>query len=222
MGRPRIPGKLRLCTFTTRNTMRLSKFVAVVTIVFVGPCLMGWKAAGQDALAQRFVGKWVMTVSGQTFLILSLKITDGRLTGVMTRPDHFQIDASGNIVKMSAKSREIWLVQAVGTNGHLELLEQAEKDPERFELIFVDLSNILLQDTGSPIPPWKLKRLNNNEDIKIASHLSVDAPKSKEITALQQELRRMAAEDQAARTANPVSMKQMRLVDQRHYPRLLQ
>jgi hypothetical protein len=32
----------------------------------------------------------------------------------------------------------------------------------------------------------------------------------------------MAAKDQAVRTANPVSMKQMQLVDQEHYPRILE
>ena len=202
--------------------MKLGKMTGIAMMALIVPVLLALKGVNQDTPVQKFEGKWVMTVSGKTFLVLSIKVTSGQLAGVMTMPEHFQMDAEGNITNIAAKPRGIRLVQATGTNPHVQLLETGEKDPERFELTFVDDDNILLRDTEAPVPPWKLTRVDEKEDIQIASQWRVNEVRSKEITVLQEELRRMVAVDQAARTANPVSIKQMQRVDEEHYPRLLE
>ena len=207
----------RVATMKHYGNHRLACMIAVLVFASILTAFMKDKKNDQT---QKFAGKWLMTVSGQPFLVLSLKVVDKQLVGIMTRPEHFQIDAEGDITNITSGNKELQLVQKAAAFPHVQLSAKTESDPENFELTFVDNNNILLKELETPIQPWKLKRVDENQDIKIATQWPAPQAKSREISLLQEELRNMVTADQAAR--KPLDMAQMKAIDEKHYPRLLE
>ena len=173
---------------------------------------------------QEMAGKWTMQVSGQTFLVLSLKYSEGQLTGTMVWPKKFRLEGDGSVADISPEHKEFTLVQD-STSGDHVLLRGTDQKTASMELALIDHDHALLQFVGAPLPPWKLDRVGDNNEVTVATswpeQKHISEPMSEEMVALAKRLHSMVAEDQEVRTSIPISAQRMREVDEKNYPEIL-
>jgi hypothetical protein len=187
---------------------------AIAMTVFIGP-------SGAESNLTDFAGIWVLKYQNLNLLALSLNFDNGKISGSLARPKHFGFDADGDFTQITAEHDEAMVLDAALSGGRLELSIKNGEERDRFAMTLIDQDHALLRFMDVLVPPWRLVRAHNPEDARLASDWSEQKPRTKEIAALQAELKRMADEDQAVRLTNSVSEKRMQAVDRANRPKLL-
>jgi hypothetical protein len=181
------------------------------------------KATNTRAM-QDYAGTWVAEVDGKNFLILTLKLVNGRLAGNLAAPEHFQMDPGGEFSHISSTHRDTPILEASLVEGDLHIKAGSASEPDEYVLRLSDSEHALFQmrieSSLIPDPTWELLRVSDSEKPTVAANWDVsDYPK--EIVALQSELDEMVKEDQAVRKEVPILESKIKQVDEKNYPELL-
>jgi hypothetical protein len=193
----------------------MTSFRAALLCAFVaGGC------SAQTGMAQ-FEGTWVVKNQHRNFLVLVLRLDHERIAGTLVRPAHFSYDLDGDFTILARDLSEAAVADSVTRAGLLEFSTGSGANQDHWEMKFIDRDHAELQPRDPPgrLPPWRLQRANASA--RVASDWPELNPVSTEIAALQAELKNMADEDQAVRTAVPASLSRMQEVDRAHLPALL-
>ncbi len=200
----------RRFNFGSRAAACLIVFAAILTPVSISQGL------------QDYAGKWIFKYSEKNFIVLTLKFEGGHYTGAMAMPKKFEMGQGGSFTKISPEVGEEKVVSARISAGHLLFTTKDANDENQFSMKLVDHDHATLGLVGMPLAPWKLIRVNDSEEVTVATDWPPDAPKtvSPEIAALQAKLKQMAKEDQAVRKAESMSEPEVDKVDANNYPEL--
>lgn len=206
-----LPSKLHKNTFS----------FPLALFCFVLATLPG-SAKGKQRLAD-YTGQWVYKYEGRNLIVLNLKYKDGRLSGVMAMPKHFQMAQGGDISHISSEVGEESVTQASIVGRHLEFITHRNNDENLFSMRMIDHDHASVGLVDIPLRPWTLRRISESGKATVATDWPQQGPKNvtKEIAALQTELKRMCDEDQAARLAKPISDSKIDQIDRKNYPELL-
>jgi hypothetical protein len=190
-------------------------FGLVLCLLMIAPSTVV-HATNNPAL-QNYAGKWVLKFQGQNFIVVTLKLEHGKLSGTMARPKHFHIDEDG-FNRITPEVEELMISQVSMADGHLKFVAGADNEPDQYSIALADHDHATLAMTGG-IPLGRLERASQHEEAAVATHWSEPPPKtfSQEIVALQTEVKKMVDEDQAVRTITPISWPKVEEVDQRNY-----
>lgn len=140
-------------------------------------------------------GTWVLRSNGQNLLKLTLAPEGEAITGSWTRPRRFSVSASGEFTSISPEQRTNPVEDATWEEGKLRI----KIDDRRF-VLSQEGGRVLMQWLDTPLPPWRLERVPDGEEVVLATSLpQPDYPA--EIVALQRELHDMVEADQARRNA---------------------
>jgi hypothetical protein len=174
---------------------------------------------------QDYAGTWVAKVDGKNFLILTLKLVNGRLEGNLATPEHFQIGPGGEFSHISSTHLDKPILEASLVEGDLHIKAGTASEPDEYVLRLSDndhalfqvrIESSLIQDLT-----WELLRVSDSENPTVAANWDVsDYPQ--EIVALQSKLDEMAKEDQAVRKGGLILESKIKQVDDKNYPELLE
>ena len=194
---------------------------ATISVLYFATNVLAQPNAPDTPSLQDYAGTWVLKVDGKNFCVLRLELANGRLTGSLSTPDHFQMDPGGQFSNISSTHRENPILEGSVVDGDLQFKAGLASDSTDFLLRLTDHDHAQFQmRLGANLTsPWNLLRVSDSEKATVASNW--DAKEyPKEIVALQSELDEMIKEDQAVRTEVPIVASKMRQVDQRNYPEL--
>lgn len=159
-----------------------------------------------------FSGTWVLKLSGQAILKLTLATEKGSITGSLTKPRQLTFDQDGDVEKISPDEVTLPVQKAAFNGRQLELTV----DDDHFVLTMEDPNRVLL--ILEEMFRWHLDRAPEGEDVILASRLPErDFPD--EIRVLREQLRAMVTEDQDARMA--FDQARMEAVDLKNRPEVL-
>jgi hypothetical protein len=201
------------------------KAALVATLVF--SCLafvpFSKPSTAQTPRLSDYAGQWVCKYRGRNLIVLILQYANGHLSGTMAMPKHFQMDQGGEITHISSEVGEEDVHRASLLGDHLELLVERNGDQNRMLMRLINHDQASLGLIGIPLQPWTLARVSESEKAAVATDWPQQGPKTvtKEIAALQTQIKRMYDEDQAARLAEPISNSKIDQVDKKNYPVLL-
>jgi hypothetical protein len=215
----------RICGRSTllRSTRALLLIVIGQSFsICLAPDLQAQPQAANPPGLQEFAGTWAVQLEGKNILILNLKLSDGRLGGSLTLPQHIQLDPDGGISHASPELREKPVLEAVVAAETLKIKVGSASDSDDFvvRLTGHDHAQIQLKLGSEFGQPWQLVRLDGSEKSTAAAQPS--SPRySPEILALQTELEEMVKRDQAVRNEVPILASKLKEVDEGNYPELV-
>lgn len=201
------------------------KAALVTTLVFFCSCLpfFSKRSTAQTLRLRDYAGQWVCKYEGRNLIVLTLQYANDHLSGTMAMPKHFQMDQGGEITHISSEVGEEDVHRASVLGDHLEFVTQRNNDENRFSMRLTDYDHGSLALIGIPLQPWTIVRAGKSEKAAVATDWPQQGPKivTKEIAALQAQLKRMYDQDQAARLAEPLSDSRVDQIDKENYPQLL-
>jgi len=205
------------------RTVLILVAAALCILRFAEPLPAQVKVTNRRAM-QDYAGTWVSKFDGKNFLILTLKLVNGRLVGNLAAPVHFQMDQGGEFSHISSTHLEKSILDASVVNGDLRIEAGSASGADEYVLRLSDNDHALFQmriESGLiPDPTWILLRVSDSEKPTVAANWDVsDYPQ--EVVALQSELDEMAKEDQAARKEVPILESKVKQVDGKNYAELL-
>lgn len=160
-----------------------------------------------------FAGTWVLKFARRNFLVLSLHVNSGAISGSLVRPKHFQYNNDGEFSHISIEHIKVPVIETSADNGDLDLTTKEAGHPDKFVMRLTGLNHATLKllNITLPVPPWHLERAHTT-NVVVASDWPGAKPASKEIADLQKKLREMVIKDQAIRTTKRISDKKIQEV----------
>ena len=73
-------------------------------------CFAFTSSATSGSSLDDYVGQWVMKLGQRNFIVLTLKIDQGKLTGSLSRPKSFKLDAGSNFSEISSNTKTAVIV----------------------------------------------------------------------------------------------------------------
>jgi hypothetical protein len=205
-------------------------FVAALIFSCLAFALLPKRSAAQVPRMTDYAGQWLFKYEGRNLIVLNLKYANGRLAGVMSMPKHFQMEQGGEISHISSEVGVEEVEKASIVGDHLEFVTKRNNDENQFAMRLISSGHASLGLIGIPLQPWKVTRVMTSEKAVVATDWPQQGPRTatKDIAALQTQLKRMYDQDQAVRLAEPPSDSQMNQIDEqinqidkRNYPQLL-
>jgi hypothetical protein len=181
------------------------------------------KATNTRAM-QDYAGTWVAKFDGKNFLILTLKLVNGRLAGSLAAPERFEMGQGGEIRHISSTHLEKPILEASLVEGDLRVTAGTAGDPDEYVLRLSDSEHAVIQirigSSFAPDPTFELLRVSDSENPTIAVNWDI-SNYPQEIVALQSELDEMVKEDQGVRMGGLILESKIKEVDEKNYPELL-
>jgi hypothetical protein len=209
---------------------RKAAFVAALIFSCLAFALFPTPSTAQTPGLRGYAGQWVCKYENRNLIVLTLQYANGRLAGVMSMPKHFQMEQGGEISHISSEVGVEEVEKASIVGGHLEFVTKRNNDENQFSMRLIGSDRASLGLIGIPLQPWELARVIASEKAVVATDWPQQGPRTvtKDIAALQAQLKRMYDQDQAVRLAEPLSdlrmnqtNEQINQIDKRNYPQLL-
>ncbi len=161
-------------------------------------------------------GVWILRYEGRNLMVLTLD-KDGT-HGTLTRPAHLESSSEGTFSKISGDVAEHrGQVGAAGSDLSLKL-----DNGEELALHVTNGGALEVRPAGEPVfasfAPWKFVRAPDGELPQVATKWT--KAMTPEISAAQDELKEMVAEDQALRNAPTVPGAEMTAMAAKHRPKI--
>jgi len=158
-------------------------------------------------LPRDFVGRWVMKVSHKNFVVLVINDDGTKVTGSLSRPQHFQTSgAAGGLMSfshISASVEQDIIVQSSYEAGRLHFVAKDPTDKGRgddYEMTMSSMDQASLSFPGLEEDPWAINRATAAGELSVATDWDSNRSYVQDDSAPPNaEMKRLIDEDQKAR-----------------------